>query len=614
MAPRIGPEPKSPDLSTGEAFLQAIPFGLAIRNKPRHYRDLAKSLWENRGHLLYARRILKNGVCDGCSLGPAGLHDDVADGMHLCSLRLREVKYHTMDGIGSDLLADVRPLADAGAGELLELGRIPAPLRRHRDESGLTPVSWDEALDLIGEHLKKLDPLRAAWFTGARSLSNEGAFATREVARGLGCPNLDSSVRFGYGAATTGIADVFGVGAPTCSLKDLLGTDLVVFWGVDPSETHPVMMKYLQLAQEQGTRIAVVDPRREERLVKYWIPSNLESALWGTRLLDDHYAVRKGGDIAFMNGVMKTFDERAGFDLEFLNLHASGQDELSRRLRALEWSDLEKGSGATKNDMEKFAGIYSAARSAVFVFSTGLTRQRKGVEAVRSLATLAAVRGMVGKKRCGVLPLGQSGEQGAVDLGIVPADGGLTAPQMIKAAQEGKIDFLCSMSGNLLEAPIDRAVVARALERIGLRVHVGTVLDPSMLVPPGDVVLVLPSMTRYESPGGCTSTSAERRVRFSPEIPGPRIAEAKPEWQIPILIAQRVDLANEARFPWSDAKAVRAEIERVVPRYKGIAGLQEEGQWIQWGGERLFDKGAFEAMPGGKCRLRIEDLPELAGD
>jgi len=130
-----------------------------------------------------------------------------------------------------------------------------------------------------------------------------------------------------------------------------------------------------------------------------------------------------------------------------------------------------------------------------------------------------------------------------------------------------------------------------------------------MLVPPTDVVLLLPSMSRYESSGGCTTTSVERRVRFSPEIPGARIAEAKPEWEIPALIAAQVDLANQERFPWKDAAAVRAELEKHVPRYKGIAGLKEEGQWIQWGGERLHEKGAFDAMPGGKCRPRVEDLP-----
>jgi molybdopterin-dependent oxidoreductase alpha subunit len=611
MAPRIGPEPEEPRLSAGEKFLHALPFGIGIRNKPRYYLDYLKSIWENRRNPLYARSILKRGVCDGCSLGPVGLGDDVAAGTHLCSLRLRQLKYRTMDGIGSELLGDVQPLLDADAGELRGLGRIPTPLVRHRGENGLSPATWDEALDLVAERLKGLDPRGTAWFAGARALTNEGAFAFRQVALGLGSPHLDSSIRFGYAAATTGLEDVFGVAAPTSSLKDLLGSDLVVLWGTDPSATHPVLMKYLHLAKEQGSRIVVVDPRREERLVKYWVPSILDSSVFGTRLMDDHYAVRKGGDIAFMNGVMKTLDERGGVDQDFLHQHGSGLEELSRKVRGFQWPDLVRGSGVAQEGMERFAGIYSAAKSAVFVFSTGLTRSRTAVENVRSLATLAALRGMAGKKRCGLFPLGEDGEQGAVDLGLAPAQGGLTAPQMIKAAQEGRIDFLCSMTGSLLDAPVDRRVVRASLERIGLRVHIGTVLDPSMLVPPGDLLVLLPSLTRYETPGGCTTTSVERRIRFSPEIPGSRLAEAKPEWQIPALIAHRVDLANQARFPWIDAKAVRADIERQVPRYRGIAGLQEEGRWIQWGGERLYDRGAFEALPGGRCRLLPQELPEV---
>lgn len=610
MAPRIGPEPESPELSTADQFLHAIPFGLGIRNKPRYFLDVLRSFWENRQHPLYARKILKSGVCDGCSLGPAGLRDDVTDGTHLCSLRLRDLSTSTSEAIAPAVLADVTGLREADAGELRQLGRIPSPLQRFRGENGLTPVSWDEALDLIGERLKGTDPRRAAWFTGARSLSNEGAFATAQAARTLKCPNLDSSARFGYAAAATGIADVFGIGAPTCSLKDLLGTDLLVLWGVDPSASHPVLLKYLHIAKEQGTRVAVVDPRREERLVKYWIPHIFESALWGTRLLDDHYGVREGGDLGFVLGVLKTLEERSGFDQEFVNSSASGLDELARKVREAQWSDLERASGLKQAGMERFAGIYSSARTAVFAFGSGVTGQRNALDTVRALSTLAAVRGMVGKKRCGILPLGHGGEQGAIDLGIAPAPGGLTAPQMIKAAQEGRLDFFFSLVGDLFEAPVDRAVTARSLERIGVRVHAGTHLDPSMMVAPGDVVLILPSMTRYESTGGSTSTSVERRLRFSPEIPGPRPSDARPEWRIPLLIAQRVDLANERQLPWTDAQSLRGEIERSVPRYKGIAGLKEEGQWIQWGGERLFEKGRFDDLPGGKCRLHAPALPD----
>jgi anaerobic selenocysteine-containing dehydrogenase len=516
-----------------------------------------------------------------------------------------------MDAVGDEVLGDVRELADAHVNYLRKLGRIPKPLVRYRDENGLTAISWEEALDTIGERIKKADPRQTGWYVGAQSVSNEGAFAVKQVSRGLGCPNLDSSARFGYIHGVAGLGELFGVPAPTSSLKDLLGSDLIVLWGTDPSETHPLILKYLHIAKDQGSRIAVIDPRKEERLVKYWVPSILESSVFGTRLMDDYYPVRRGGDIAFIQGVLKTLAERNGFDHEFINAHATGVDDLTRPLRQLAWGDLAKGSGVSQAEMEKFAGIYSAAKSAMFLYGTGITRQRHSLSAVRSIATLAAVRGMVGKKRCGLLPLGQSNDQGAVDLGVVPGEGGFTVTQMIKAAAEGKLQVFCTMSGNLFEAPIDRNVVIRALERIDLRVHIGTVFDPSMFHPPGDVVIILPSMTRYEIPGGCTTTSVERRVRFSPEIPGSSVREAKPDWQIPALIAAQVDLANQERFPWKDAAQVRADLEKSVPRYRGVAGLREEGKFIQWGGERLYEKSVFDSIPGGKCRLRLEDLPPV---
>ena len=62
----------------------------------------------------------------------------------------------------------------------------------------------------------------------------------------------------------------------------------------------------------------------------------------------------------------------------------------------------------------------------------------------------------------------------------------------------------------------------RALGKIKLRVHQDIVANPTMLVDPADTVVLLPSRTRYEQRGGGTETSTERRIIYSPEIPGPR--------------------------------------------------------------------------------------------
>src|SRR6201999_968746 len=113
------------------------------------------------------------------------------------------------------------------------------------------------------------------------------------------------------------------------------------------------------------------------------------------------------------------------------------------------------------------------------------------------------------------------------------------------------------------------------------------VLNTSTLLDSRGTVLVLPAETRYEQRSGGSSTSTERRIRFTPEIPGPRIAEARPEWEIPALIGRRLEPDRDDLFPYEDSGAVRREMGELMPMYAGIEKLSKEGDWVQWGGERL---------------------------
>jgi anaerobic selenocysteine-containing dehydrogenase len=93
-------------------------------------------------------------------------------------------------------------------------------------------------------------------------------------------------------------------------------------------------------------------------------------------------------------------------------------------------------------------------------------------------------------------------------------------------ALQRELEVLWSMGGDFREVMPNPELIESALKTIPLRVHQDIVLSSQMLVEPDDTVVVLPSTTRYEIPGGVTETSTERRVIFSPEIPGPRIDEA----------------------------------------------------------------------------------------
>jgi predicted molibdopterin-dependent oxidoreductase YjgC len=123
-----------------------------------------------------------------------------------------------------------------------------------------------------------------------------------------------------------------------------------------------------------------------------------------------------------------------------------------------------------------------------------------------------------------------------------------------------------------------------------------------MLVDATEAVVLLPACTRYEQRGGGTETTTERRIAFGPEVAGPRIGEARAEWEIFGDLAARVrpDLAPAVRF--ADADAIRAEIADVVPAYAGIERLERLGDAVQWGGPRLGEQGRF-STPDGKAHF-----------
>jgi predicted molibdopterin-dependent oxidoreductase YjgC len=252
----------------------------------------------------------------------------------------------------------------------------------------------------------------------------------------------------------------------------------------------------------------------------------------------------------------------------------------------------------------------------------GLTQHAHGVDTVKALMNVALARGLPGREYRGVMPIrGHSGVQGGAEVGCVPAvdavtadrwervwgapvprERGYTASEMVRAAERGEIDVFWIVGGNFLETLPEPLRTRTALARPRLRIHQDIVLSASMLVEPADTVLILPATTRYEAPGGATETTTERRIIFSPEIPGRRIGSAKPEWwAITEAVARaRPERATQIRF--RDAAAIRAEIAEAIPLYAGIERLAAKGDQVQWGGRVLYADGRF-ATPDGKAHF-----------
>jgi molybdopterin-dependent oxidoreductase alpha subunit len=621
-----------------ELWVSSVPYGLD-EQKPNHYAEMARVAWDNRAHPKYAWDVLTKGVCDGCALGVAGLHDWTIDGVHLCTTRLRLLELNTADALDPAVLSDADVLAARTSAELRALGRLGHPMRRRRGDAGFHRIEWDEALEVVASAVRAAGGQRTALYLTSRGLTNETYYVAGKAARAMGISSVDSAARVCHAPSTVGLKQTVGVAATTCSLQDVIESDLVVIWGANPANNQPVFMKYLYLARQRGCRVVVVNPYLEPGLDRYWVPSSLESAMFGTRMCDLHVPVRPGGDVALANAVLKVLVERGSVDAEFVADHTEGWEDLRRTLVDQDLDDLCAIAGVPRATVEALADEYARAGAAILLWSMGITQHRDSVDGVRAIVNLALARGNVGRDGAGLMPLrGHSGVQGGAEMGAyatafpggfavdagnarrlgetwgfdVPAEPGLTAPEMIEAAERGDLDVLWSSGGNFLEVLPDPPRVEAALERVPLRVHQDIVVSSQMLVP-GDDVLLLPVATRYEQEGGGTETTTERRIVFSPEIPR-QVGEARSEWRLFADVAHRVRPDLRPRFSWPDNRALRREIAEVVPLYAGIEDLAETGDQVQYGGRHLCEGGAFPT-PSGRARFtplvaRRPDVPE----
>jgi predicted molibdopterin-dependent oxidoreductase YjgC len=181
----------------------------------------------------------------------------------------------------------------------------------------------------------------------------------------------------------------------------------------------------------------------------------------------------------------------------------------------------------------------------------------------------------------------------------IPGWKGMSAAAMLECAHNGSLDAFYILGGNFIDTMPDPVFMREALERVPLRIHQDLFLNSSMLVDASKAVLILPGQTRYEQKGGGTITNTERRVRFSPEIKGPRIGESRSEWQIIVDLAQRVlPDTKKSKLAFNNTDQILEEMDRVIPSYHGIKDLKREGDSFQYGGPMLLKDGICNTADG----------------
>ena len=128
--------------------------------------------------------------------------------------------------------------------------RLTKPLLRMKngqyDKNGeFTPISWDQAFDIMEEKWKKAIKEHGAdsiaMFGSGQWTVWEGYAASKLMKAGFRTNNLDPNARHCMASAVAGFMRTFGIDEPMGCYDDIENTDTVVLWGSNMAEMHPIL-------------------------------------------------------------------------------------------------------------------------------------------------------------------------------------------------------------------------------------------------------------------------------------------------------------------------------------------------------------------------------------
>jgi len=450
--------------------------------------------------------------------------------------------------------------------------RLTTPLVRR--DGALVPVSWEEALAHVARRLDAVHREHGADALGCLASSrstNEACYLLQKLFRvRFGTNHVDCCARVCHAPTALALSLQTGTGAATACYDDVERARLVALVGANPTEAHPVFGARLRQALRRGTRLLVIDPRRTELCA----------------LAALHLAPRPGTNVALFHALARHLVASDAHDRAYLAERTEGFDAFARELLRHDPAALAARCGVPECEIAAAAALLASAGPPLFVHGLGLTEQTQGTDAVLALGHLALLLGAIGRPGAGMLPLrGQNNVQGAADMGCMPdrlpgyaalddpeararvreiwgvapvATPGLTLPEMLEAADAGRLRALWIQGEDPMQSDPDETHVARALEALDFLV----VQELFLTGTARRAEVVLPAAGYLEQDG--TFTNAERRVqRVRPALAAP--GEARADWRVVADAAHALGLA----WRYASAADVYDEIARVAPAHFG---------------------------------------------
>ena len=378
---------------------------------------------------------------------------------------------------------------------------------------------------------------------------------------------------------------MFGTGGGTSSYREVEDTDLIVLWGSNARETHPIYFHHLLRGVRNGARLYAVDPRRTS------------SAEWA----DVWLGLDVGSDIALANAVGREIIAAGLQDQAFIDRATSDYEAYKAKVESYTLDYAERETGVPAEAIRELAHAFAKADKAMICWTLGITEHHNAFDNVVALIDLVLLTGHVGRYGCGVNPLrGQNNVQGGGDMGALPNRlpgfqhvendelrakfdelWGVTVPprrgwhlsEMFDAMERGDLRALYVIGENPVQSEADQT---RAKHLLSTRDFM--VVQDIFLTATAELAdVVLPAAASWAESEGTVTNSERRvqRVRKALEPPG----EARDDLWIIEDIASRMG----ADWGWRTAEDAWNELRKLSPVHAGMSYKRlEELGGLQW--------------------------------
>ena len=199
---------------------------------------------------------------------------------------------------------------------------------------------------------------------------------------------------------------MFGAGGGTSSYLEAEDTDVIILWGSNARETHPIFFHHLLRGVRNGARLIAVDPRRTS----------------STEWADVWMGIDVGSDIALANAMAREIIHNDLIAGDFIARATTGYDDFAQCVEAYTLERAEAETGVPAAAIREVALDFARAKKGMICWTLGITEHHNATDNVLALINLGLLTGKVGRYGCGLNPLrGQNNVQGGGDMGAIPA-------------------------------------------------------------------------------------------------------------------------------------------------------------------------------------------------